>query len=377
MKSNHKVALVVDWLTEGFGGAERVIKAVHELFPEAPIYTSQYRPERTTWLHDADVRTGWLNGLPTRLRRFVPFLRQLYFSRLDLREYDVVISITGAEAKGVKTRPDALNISYMHAPTQYYWGLYNDYIKDPGFGFLDPLVRLALKMFVGPLRRADFRAAQRSNVVVANSTYIQGEIKKYYKRDSEVIWPNVGVETIQKMVTEKNVKREGFIIFGRQATWKRMDLAIKAAASTNEKLKVIGSGPEHDRLVKLAVNNPNIEFLPSYSNIKDIMSDIRASKAFLFTSIEPFGIAPVESLAAGTPVIALKKGGALDFIDEGINGFFFEKQTVESLVGAIKKFNTQKFDEKVVANSANAFSESEFKTRMQKLITNKLTENDQ
>lgn len=374
MKNNPKVALVADWLTEGFGGGERVIKAVHELFPDAPIYTSQYRPERTSWLGKADVRTGWLNGLPTGLRRFVPFLRQLYFSRLNLSDYDVVISITGAEAKGVKTGRDTLNISYMHAPTQYYWGLYNDYIKDPGFGLFNPLARLMLKMFVGPLRRADYRAGQRPDVIVSNSSYIQGEIKKYYKRDSVVIWPNVNIENIQKIKTEKNVEREGFITFGRQATWKRMDLSIAAAIETNEKLKIIGAGPEHERLVKQAAGNPNIEFLPSYSDIKQVMPDIRSSKAFLFTSIEPFGIAPVEALAAGTPLIALKKGGALDFVTEGKNGVFFNEQTVESLASAIKKFNKLSFNEEVVANSAKAFSEVEFKAKMQELITKKLAE---
>lgn len=374
MKNNQKVALAVDWLTEGFGGGERVIKAVHELFPDAPIYTSQYRPQKTTWLEKADVRTGWLNGLPTSLRRFVPFLRQWYFSRLDLSDYDVVISITGAEAKGVKTGRDTLNISYMHAPTQYYWGLYDDYIKDPGFGLFNPLARFILKMFLGPLRRADYRAGQRPDVIISNSSYIQKEIKKYYKRDSVVIWPNVNVEKIQKIKTDKNIEREGFIIFGRQATWKRMDLSIAAAIETNEKLKVIGAGPEHDRLVKLAANNPNIKFLPSYSDIKQVMLDIRSSKAFLFTSIEPFGIAPVEALATGTPLIALKKGGALDFVHEGKNGVFFEKQTVDSLVGAIKKFNTLSFNEEVVANSAKAFSEAEFKAKMQDLIVQKLAE---
>lgn len=376
MKNNLKVALVVDWLTEGFGGGERVIKAVHELYPDAPIYTSQYRPERTTWLGKADVRTGWLNALPTKLRRLVPFLRQMYFSHLDLSEYDLVISITGAEAKGVMTKKGALHVSYMHAPTQYYWGLYDDYIKDPGFGLLNPFARIMLKMFVGPLRRADFRAAQRPDVVVANSSYVQAEIKKYYKRDSVVIWPNVNVDAIQKMTDTKSRTREGFIIFGRQASWKRMDLAVSAVVELGEKLKVIGDGPEHERLVKLAANNPNIEFVPSYSDIKQIMPDIISSKAFLFMSLEPFGIAPVEALAAGTPVVAFKKGGSLDFIVEGKNGVFFEKQTVESVVSAIKKFNTFTFNEEVVANSAKAFSEAEFKAKMKALIQDKLTKND-
>ena len=135
MKKVRNVALVVDWLTEGFGGGERVIKAVHELFPDAPIYTSQYRPRKTAWLGNADVRVGWLNVLPAWSRRLTPFLRQWYFSRLDLNDYNLVISITGAEAKAVKTRDDVLHVSYMHAPTQYYWTLYDDYMANPGLVF--------------------------------------------------------------------------------------------------------------------------------------------------------------------------------------------------------------------------------------------------
>lgn len=371
MKKTPKAAIVVDWLTEGFGGAERVIKAVHEMYPDAPMYTSQYRSASTAWLGMADVRTGWLNRLPVRLRRFTPFLRQWYFSRLDLSDYDLVISITGAEAKAVKTRDDALHLSYMHAPTQYYWTLYDDYMTDPGFGWLNPLVRLGLRLFIGPLRRADYRAAQRPDVVVANSTYVHDEIEKYYSRESTVIWPNVDVAEIQQVPPVENGQREGFILYGRQVSWKRIDLAIAAAIKTDEKLTIIGDGPEHQRLVRLAGNAQNVVFLPRYDGIKAIVGYIRASKAFLFPSLEPFGIAPVEALAAGTPVIALNKGGALDFVEEGVNGVFFEEQTVDALVEAIEKFNMLTFDEAVIARSAEPFSEAEFKRRLSALIEEK------
>lgn len=362
-----KTALVVDWLTEGFGGGERVIKAVHELYPEAPIYTSQYRPKRTVWLGEADVRTGWLNVVPQRLRRFIPFLRQLYFSHLDLSAYDLVISITGAEAKAVKTRPDALHVSYIHAPTQYYWTLYEDYMKEPGFGLLDPLARVALKLLLGPLRRADFQAAQRPNIIITISSYMKAEIKKHYCRESTIVAPPVGVRTIQGMET-KHAKREGYVIACRQVTWKRVDLAIATALVTGEKLMVIGDGPEHQRLVRQAGNAMNITFLPGYSDITEIIKQIRASKAFLFPSREPFGIAPVEALAAGTPVIALKKGGALDFIKEGVNGVFFSEQTPENLAQAIDQFKAMRFDHKVVTESAHNFSEEAFIQRLQAVI---------
>lgn len=367
MNTTTKTAVVVDWLTEGFGGGERVIKAVHDMFPDAPIYTSQYRPKKTGWLGSADVRTGWLNSLPIALRRFTPFLRQRYFSHLDLSTYDVVISITGAEAKAVKTRQDALHISYMHAATQYYWTLYDQYMENPGFGWLNPLARFALKLFIRPLRKADYAAAQRPDIVVANSSYVQEEIKKYYDRDSVVVCPNVDVEAI-KAVPKENAQREGFIIACRQAIWKRVDLAILAALKAEKKLTVVGDGPEHGRLVELAGGSADITFLPKYNGVTDIVKHMRAAQGFVFPSLEPFGIVAVEALAAGTPVIALKKGGSLDFITEGKNGLFFDEQTVDALADAMQRFEAYYFDDSEVIRSAEPFSESAFKQHLQALI---------
>lgn len=367
MNTTTKTALVVDWLTEGFGGGERVIKAVHDMFPDAPIYTSQYRPEKTGWLGTADVRTGWLNALPVSLRRFTPFLRQRYFARLDLSGYDLVISITGAEAKAVKTREGALHVSYMHAATQYYWTLYEQYMDDPGFGWLNPLARFMLRVLIRPLRNADYAAAQQPNIVIANSTYVQAEIKKYYDRDSTVVWPNVDVASVRS-VPKQTTERDGFIIACRQAVWKRVDLAILAALKTGKKLTVVGDGPEHARLVELAGGSANITFLPSYDGVASIVQHMRSAKAFIFPSLEPFGIVAVEALAAGTPVIALKKGGSLDFIHEGENGVFFDEQTTDSLAAAMQEFEKYQFNEEVVAHSAEPFAESAFKQRLKEII---------
>ena len=360
-----KVALVCDWLTL-VGGAEQVIKSVHEIYPDAPIYTSQYRPKKIDWFRDADVRTGWMNVLPAGLRRFIPMFRNLYFSHLDLVEYDLVISITGAEAKAVRTRPDAIHISYMHAPTQYYWSLYDQYIERPGFGFLNPLARLVLKLLVGPLRKTDKKYSARPNYVIANSTYVADEIKKYYGRDSEVIFPPVKVDEFKGH--DSNTKREGFVMAGRQAPWKRFDLAIEACKKAGDKLVVLGGGAEHDNLVKLASGHENISFVPTYSGPAELKKYLYSAEGFFFTSIEPFGITPIEALASGTPVIALKKGGSLDFIRGGENGIFFEKQTVSSLMSAIEKFKKTKFDYCKVADSAEQFSEQNFKKNMKEFI---------
>lgn len=358
------VAIVCDWLTEGIGGGERVIKAVHDMYKQAPIYTSQYRPKKTSWLGDADVRTGWLNKFPTWSRRFIPFLRTYYFSRLDLSDYDIVISITGAEAKYVKTGDKTKHVSYIHAPTQYYWGKYDQYMKDPGFGILNPLVRLGLRIFIKPLRKADFKYTQRPDVLIANSTFVQNEIKKYYKRSSTVVFPPVSVVKNTTKVKQKN----SFVIIGRQVNWKRIDLAIEATKQTGDKLLIVGAGSEHDALVKLAKDSRNITFKPALNSAKKISQILTEAQGFIFTSQEPFGIAPVEALMLGTPVIAFNDGGALDFISDGKNGLFFEKQTVESLVGAINKFHKTKFNPAEVKKSATKFSESNFKKQVKKII---------
>lgn len=364
-----KVAIVCDWLTN-VGGAERVVKSFHDMFPNAPIYTSQYDPMGIDWFRSADVRTGWLNKLPKTLRKFFPLLRGLYFSRLDLSQYDLVISSTGAEAKAVKTGPKTLHVSYMHAPTQYYWSLYDQYLERPGFGWLDPFVRVVLQLFVRPLRKTDKRYAARPDYIVSNSHYVQAEIKKYYGRDSVVVFPPVTVEQFSEASSQK---RSGFVVSSRQVPWKRLDLAVVACREQGEKLVVVGDGSEHEKLVELAADNPSVSFLPT-QDTASLAKIIGQSEGYIFPSLEPFGIAPVEALAAGTPVIAYGKGGALDYIKDGENGLLFEEQTVSSLVAALKKFRRTSFNEDVVKQSSASFSESVFRDTFIKTVTEWLKE---
>src|ERR1700735_2414660 len=161
-----KVAIVCDWLT-GIGGAERVVLELHKLYPDAPIFTSQYDPRKIDWFEGADVRTGQLQKLPKRFKKFLPILRAWSFGRLDLSDYDLVLSSSGAEAKGVKTGKNTVHICYCHSPTHYYWIRYDEYIKRPGFGRLDPIARLGLKFLVGPLRVWDYQASKRPDIMIA------------------------------------------------------------------------------------------------------------------------------------------------------------------------------------------------------------------
>ncbi len=367
-----KVALVCDWLTN-VGGAEKVLLRIHELYPDAPIYTSKYDPKGIDWFAGADIRTGWLQKFPTCLRRFLGPLRQIYFSRLDLSEYDLIISVTGAEAKAVKSGPHGLHISYCHVPTQYYWQMRDAYLKNPGFGFLNPLVRFFFRLFLRPLRRADLKSAQRPDYFITISDYAKTQIKEYYGRDSVIIHP--GVE-IKDFCTHKGSRggkpvekpvENFYITTSRQVNWKRLDLAVKACLMTQRRLVVIGGGPEHRRLEKLAQDSGLVEFLPVMGK-KELAKYLARAKGYLFPSFEPFGIAPVEALAAGCPVIAFKDGGSRDYIKDGKNGLLFDEQTAASLAEAILKFEKMKFDRAKLPKTVAKFDEPRFDKELKDFI---------
>lgn len=364
MKDNKelKVALVCDWLT-GIGGAERVLLELHHIYPNAPIYTSQYNPGGIDWFKSADVRTGWMQKIPKGLKKFLPVLRAIYFSNLNLSEYDLVISASGAEAKGIKKSKGTTHISYIHSPTHYYWSRYDEYIKHPGFGAFDWLARIGLKVFVGPMRNWDKKAAMRPYYLIANSTHTKAMIKKYYDRDSTVIFPPVDINNFK---LNKLSKRDGFVVTGRQTPYKRIDLAVLACTKLNLPLTVIGNGPEHNRLIDLA--GSSVKFMDSANN-EELVKIYQNSKAFIFPSdTEDFGIAPVEAMATGTPVISYNKGGPLDYVVEDINGVFFNELTKESLISALNKFTSKDFDSLKVSQSVSNFSVSTFNDAMKTYI---------
>lgn len=363
-KSHPRVALVCDWLTN-VGGAEKVLLKIHQLFPHAPIYTSKYDPRGIDWFKDADVRTGWLQYFPTKLRRVLGPLRQLYFNHLDLSDYDLVISVTGAEAKAVQAK-NGLHISYCHVPTQYYWQMFDEYIKNPGFGILNPLVRLVFRLLVGPLRRADFKAAKSPDYFVTISEYAKDQIAKYYGRPATVIHPPVETKDFAARKKSPPLRladgthlREAYIITSRQVNWKRVDLAVRAAFLAERHVLIIGEGPEHAHLVKLAKGSTLVEFLPLMRK-EELAKYLGQAKGFLFPSLEPFGIAPVEALAAGCPVIAFGEGGACDYIQDGQNGVLFDEQTPIALAEAILRFEKLHLERQKVAKTATHFGLQRF-----------------
>ena len=381
-----KIALVCDWLTN-VGGAEKVLLELHQMYPKAPIYTSKYSKKGIDWFDDANVRTGWLQIFPAKMRRLLGPLRQRWFSKLDLSEYDLIISVTGAEAKSVKSgkwlhahgkkavNPKGIHISFCHVPTQYYWQMYDDYVKDPGFSVLNPVVRFFFKLMVKPLKKADFESAQNVDQFVTISEYAKELIQKYYKKDAIVVHPPVEVKDFSERGGEVAVSSPSYyIVTSRQVNWKRLDLAVKACKESKRKLLVVGEGPEHKNLVKLAGGSEDIKFLPLQKK-GELAKLLGAAAGYIFPSMEPFGIAPVEALAVGCPVIAFGEGGALDYVKDGENGVLFKKQSVKSLNEALDKFEKKRFEKKKIMKSAEEFSVDRFDEEIKKAVDGQVKKN--
>lgn len=351
-----KVAIVHDWLTN-MGGAEKVVLALHNAFPEAPIFTSVFDKKACPQFANLDVRTTYLQKLPAKIRakhQLFPMFRTKAFKALDLSDFDIIISSSSAEAKAVQAKPGAIHICYCHTPTRYYWSHYIEYIAEPGFGPFNKAVRVALPALVHLMRRADLSAVAGVDYFIANSSTVQQRIKKYYRRDSVVICPPVDMARFKKI--DIGQKREGFIVVGRQVPYKRTDLAIKACNELGLDLTVYGDGPEHDILVKLA--GPTVKFVVGASD-EQVARAFAKSKAFIMPQFEDFGIVQIEAMAAGTPVVAFGQGGALDAVTDA-SGILFEEQTVESLKSALMKFGQLSFNHKTIQDHAKNFSEQNF-----------------
>lgn len=358
------VAIVHDWLYGG--GAEKVVEQLHALYPEAPIYTSYCSDEWRERL-DNKVVTGYLQKWPfSRLRKFLPLPRQWWFANLDLSEFDLIISSTGnGEAKFARAQGDAKHICYCHTPPHFYWRKYEQYLKNPGFGSFDWLARLGLKLLVKPLRKRDYKAAQKIDHFIANSTHIQGDIEKFYGRNSVVIHPPVNIESFSKIKHDNPPKDATFIYWGRHVPDKRIDIAIAACNELRLPLLVIGEGVETESLKNMS--GSTISFTGRVSDEK-LIEFASSAKAFIFPSEEDFGIAPVEALAGSLPVIAYKAGGALDYVIDGETGIFFDQQNADSLMKVLADFDTNKFNRSKMQSTASLFSIENFHTKMKNFI---------
>jgi len=370
-KKQPKIAIVHDWITN-MGGAENVVLAFHEAFPDAPIYTSTYESKKMPLFNNCDVRTTYLQKLPKVLRRihkFFPMLRVRAFQKLDLSEFDIILSSSSAESKQVrKTRPGQIHICYCHTPIRYYWSHYDEYRKDPGFGKLNWLIRLAMPLLVPPLKKADYKAAQEVDYFIGNSNAVKDRIKKYYNKSAVVIHPPVDVDRFSPS------KKRGsyYVAFSRLVPYKRIDLAIEAANKLSLPLHVLGVGSEYENLFKLAgdtITFYNKEWSPEF--VKFINKELDNAKGFIFPAEEDFGIIQVEAMAGGSPVIAYGIGGALDIAIDGKTGILFKEQTVDCLVEAIKLAEKTNFDPLFIRDRAEKFSKDNFIKQIKRFVSDK------
>jgi glycosyltransferase involved in cell wall biosynthesis len=360
-----KTALLYDRVNK-WGGAERDLLALHELFPDAPLYTAVYEPKKASWAKVfPKVIPSFLQKIPfaSDNHEFLGALTPVAFETFDFGGYDLVISVSSEAAKGIIVRPQSLHICYCLTPTRYLWVDHDFYFKNPGKLGKIPFFWQISRPLVAYTKYWDKIAAQRPDIMVAQSEAVRGRIKKIYGRDSQVIYPPVDV-TFFGQAPEKK-RQNFFLIVSRLVPYKRLELAIETFNILGFPLYIVGSGSEEGRLKAIAKGN--VHFLGRLTDAK--LSDYyRRCAAFIMPQEEDFGIAAVEAQASGAPVIAYRAGGALDIVEEGKSGLFFERQVTKDLVDAVNKFLRIKFDHKLISLSAKRFSKARFKKDFLSLI---------
>lgn len=362
-----KVAIIHDWLVVN-GGAEKVLLELLAIYPQADIFTLvDFLPEEEKkWLGNTKITTSFIQRMPfakKRYRNYLP-LFPIAIEQFDLSEYDLVISSSYAVAKGVITGPDQKHVSYCHSPARYAWDLQAQYLKESG---LETGVKSVLaRYFLHKFRIWDVRSSFGVDTFIANSNFIAKRIYKCYRREATVVYPPVDISRFA-LETEKE---DFYLTASRLVPYKRIDLVVAAfAKQPHLKLKVIGDGPEMDKIRKLAEGCSNIEIL-GYQSDESMVSNMQKAKAFVFAAEEDFGIIPVEAQACGTPVIALGKGGCLETVVHGETGIHFEEQTLECLSTAILEME-QRYEaitpERCRQNAEN-FSIDTFRSRLVEVV---------
>lgn len=360
-----RVALVYDRVNK-WGGAERVLLAFHELFPEAPLYTAVYNPETAAWAEVfPKVIPSFLQNFPyatTRHDLYAP-LMPIAFESFDFSDYDLVISVTSEAAKGVHTKPGTRHICYCLTPTRYLWSHYNEY-------FHTPLRQMVTAPLVKYLRHWDRAAAHRPDVMLGISKNVASRIKQYYGREVEVVYPPVEklkTKNEKRKTTTKNLKlSEYFLIVSRLVPYKRVDLVIEVFNQLKWPLVVVGTGSEYNSLRKQS-KSKLIEFVGHVGD-DELAEYYVGCKALIFPQEEDFGIVSVEAQSFGKPVIAYSAGGALETVIEGKTGLFFDAQTPESLKMALVKFGKMRFDNKELRKNAEKFSKEKFLEEFARLV---------
>lgn len=368
-----RVALVHDYLNQ-YGGAERVLETFCEMFPDAPIYTLVYDAKLTGFAFEGrKINTSFLQNVPLAAsrHRYFPVFMPYAVEQFDLSGYDLVLSDSGSYAKGVITKPNTLHISYCHTPHRYAWDNSHKLIEEFGY---PRIIRLFGPLFMTYVRLWDEAASERVDYFIANSEFVGRRIRKYYSQDAHVIYPPVNISRFYIKAAPTRVGaslapegREGyFLMVGRMVPYKKFDVAIRAFNKLKINLKIIGDGPERKKLEKQAA--PNIEFLGLVSepHLADYYAE---AQALIFPQEEDFGVVAAESMAAGRPVIAYRGGGSVEIVKEEEDGIFFEEQTEDSLIDAVRRFRNTEFDPYLIREHAMRFDKERFKDEINDFIS--------
>lgn len=364
-----RVAIVHDWLT-GMRGGEKVLEALCDLYPSAPIYTLIHnRGSVSSKIESHPIRTSFLQHAPfvkRRYRNYLPLFPRA-IERFHLQNYDLVISSSHCVAKGIIPAPSALHVCYCHTPMRYIWSHYNDYFGDHKVGILKRLTLPAVRDY---LCAWDVSANQRVDRFAANSKNVAERIKKFYGRESRVIYPPVDVEYYTPSDTDRG---PFFLIVSALVPYKRIEIAIETFNRSGQTLVIVGTGPEYRTLKKIA--QPNIQFAGRIE-VHELRELYRKAAALVQPGEEDFGINMVEALACQCPVIAFHKGGATETIADGETGIFFNDLNATALGAAVDKFRSISFNKTSMRKTALRFSTARFKDEFQRLIAEKTPSNN-
>lgn len=352
-----KVAFVYDRINK-WGGAERILLALHELFPEAPLFTSVYNPKTAAWARVFDVRTSFLQKIPfvkNHHDKLAP-LMPLAFELFSFEKFDLIISVTSEAGKGIITHPKTVHACYCLTPTRYLWSGYDEY-------FENSVKKTLAWPFVSYLRTWDMIASNRPDAYIVISKEVQKRIKTYYNRESVVVYPPVELgepfDSAQgKIVKGKVHPLPFFLVVSRLVPYKRIDIVIQACNELQAPLKVIGTGSEEERLKRMA--GRTVEFVGTLTD-EELVEYYKGCMALLYAGYEDFGLILVEAQMFGKPVIAYKKGGASEIVVHRKTGILFDNQSKDSLISAIKAFEQMSFQEGACRKQAEKFGKEKFK----------------
>lgn len=360
-----RVALVHDALVDT-GGAERVVQIFHEIFPDAPLYTSVYNPATTfAYFKEMDIRTSFLQRVASSKKTFRLFfpLYPLAFEQFNLAGYDIVLSSSTYWAKGVITRPETCHICYCNTPSRVAWR-YHDYVAQENFGWL---MRALLPLLVKSFRDWDVLTAQRVDYFIAGSHNAAKRIRKYYRRQATVIHSPIDASSYKT----SSAVDDYFLIVSRLNSYKRIDLAIEAFNELGLPLIIVGDGPQRRRLEAMARSNIRFTGRVADENLRDLYA---ACKALVVPGEEDYGLTSLEAQASRRPVIAYGRGGALETIVPSVTGMFFDKQTPQALAEVVRKFDTRQFDPVRIRAHAIQFDREAFKQQISRFVAEKYDE---